>query len=218
MMKIIWFDFGGVLSPSIPDLFASYYLKTGIPPAVLQRAMKEVADDLNMGVLAPIEKAIITEREWGERIRHKLNQSSPELDLSRARLEQFGEQWFEGILPNQLMIDLFLKVRAAGLKVGILTNNVVEWEDHWKRVIGISEEADVIVDSCKVGCRKPEAEIFAIAAERAGVRPDENLLIDDVLDNCMAAEQQGWKSVHFKDNSCVVAEVIAILLQQEVFL
>ncbi|EAA9129428.1 HAD-IA family hydrolase [Salmonella enterica] len=217
-MKIIWFDFGGVLSPSVPDLFTSYYLKTGIPPAVLQRAMKEVADDMNMDVLAPVEKAIITEREWGAGIRLKLSQSAPELDLSQARLEQFGEQWFDGILPNQLMIDLFRKVKATGLKAGILTNNVVEWENHWKRVAGISEEADVIVDSCKVGCRKPETEIFAIAAERAGVRPEENLLIDDVPENCMAARQCGWESVHFKDNSSAVTEVIAVLQRQEIFL
>ncbi|EDA0234366.1 HAD-IA family hydrolase [Salmonella enterica] len=217
-MKIIWFDFGGVLSPSVPDLFTSYYLKTGIPPAVLQRAMKEVADDMNMDVLAPVEKAIITEREWGAGIRLKLRQSAPELDLSQARLEQFGEQWFDGILPNQLMIDLFRKVKATGLKAGILTNNVVEWENHWKRVAGISEEADVIVDSCKVGCRKPETEIFAIAAERAGVRPEENLLIDDVPENCMAARQCGWESVHFKDNSSAVMEVIAVLQRQEIFL
>ncbi|EAS8534608.1 HAD family phosphatase [Salmonella enterica] len=217
-MKIIWFDFGGVLSPSVPDLFTSYYLKTGIPPAVLQRAMKEVADDMNMDVLAPVEKAIITEREWGAGIRLKLSQSAPELDLSQARLEQFGEQWFDGILPNQLMIDLFRKVKTTGLKAGILTNNVVEWENHWKRVAGISEEADVIVDSCKVGCRKPEMEIFAIAAERAGVRPEENLLIDDVPENCMAARQCGWESVHFKDNSSAVTEVIAVLQRQEIFL
>ncbi|EHT8580137.1 HAD-IA family hydrolase [Salmonella enterica] len=217
-MKIIWFDFGGVLSPSVPDLFTSYYLKTGIPPAVLQRAMKEVADDMNMDVLAPVEKAIITEREWGAGIRLKLSQSAPELDLSQARLEQFGEQWFDGILPNQLMIDLFRKVKATGLKAGILTNNVVEWENHWKRVAGISEEADVIVDSCKVGCRKPETEIFAIAAERAGVRPEENLLIDDVPENCMAARQCGWESVHFKDNTSAVTEVIAVLQRQEIFL
>ncbi|EIC9493225.1 HAD family phosphatase [Salmonella enterica] len=217
-MKIIWFDFGGVLSPSVPDLFTSYYLKTGIPPAVLQRAMKEVADDMNMDVLAPVEKAIITEREWGAGIRLKLSQSAPELDLSQARLEQFGEQWFDGILPNQLMIDLFRKVKATGLKVGILTNNVVEWENHWKRVAVISEEADVIVDSCKVGCRKPETEIFAIAAERAGVRPEENLLIDDVPENCIAARQCGWESVHFKDNSSAVTEVIAVLQRQEIFL
>lgn len=217
-MKIIWFDFGGVLSPSVPDLFTSYYLKTGIPPAFLQRAMKEVADDMNMDMLAPVEKAIITEREWGAGIRLKLSLSAPELDLSQARLEQFGEQWFDGILPNQLMIDLFRKVKATGLKVGILTNNVVEWENHWKRVAGISEEADVIVDSCKVGCRKPETEIFSIAAERAGVRPEENLLIDDVPENCMAARQCGWESVLFKDNSSTVTEVIAVLQRQEIFL
>lgn len=217
-MKIIWFDFGGVLSPSIPDLFTSYYLKTGIPPSVLQQSMQDVADDLNMDVLAPIEKGIITEREWGTRIRLKLNQIAPEIDLCQARLEQFGEQWFDGILPNQLMIDLFRKVKTAGLKVGILTNNVVEWENHWKRVIGISEDADVIIDSCKVGCRKPEADIFNIATRLAGFRPEENLLIDDVLENCIAAEQCGWKSVHFQDNPSAVALVISLLKQQEIFL
>ncbi|KFC06478.1 HAD-superfamily hydrolase subfamily IA, variant 3 [Trabulsiella guamensis ATCC 49490] len=217
-MKIIWFDFGGVLSPSIPDLFTSYYLKTGIPPAILQRGMKEVADDMNMGVLTPIEKALITEAEWGARIRQKIALSSPELDLSRAQLEMFGAQWFDGILPNQLMIDLFLKVKAAGLMAGILTNNVVEWEDHWKRVIGISDLADAIVDSCKVGYRKPEAEIFDIAAKQAGVRPDECLLIDDMLENCMAAERSGWRSVHFKESSSVVAEIAQLLQKQEIAL
>ena len=217
-MKIIWFDFGGVLSPSIPDLFTSYYLKTGIPPAILQRGMKEVADDMNMGVLTPIEKALITEAECGARIRQKIAQSSPEIDLSRAQLEMFGAQWFDGILPNQLMIDLFHKVKAAGLMAGILTNNVVEWEDHWKRVIGISNLADAIVDSCKVGYRKPEAEIFDIAAKLAGVRPDECLLIDDMLENCMAAERSGWRSVHFKESSSVVAEIAQLLQKQEIAL
>lgn len=76
----------------------------------------------------------------------------------------------------------------------------------------------LVVLSCKVGCRKPEMEIFAIAAERAGVRPEENLLIDDVPENCMAARQCGWESVHFKDNSSAVTEVIAVLQRQEIFL
>ncbi|WP_127960416.1 HAD family hydrolase [Serratia microhaemolytica] len=217
-MKIIWFDFGGVLSPSIPDLFTSYYLKTGIPPVVLQKAMKEVADDMNMDMLAAIEKAIITEYEWGTRIRQKLNLSFPEINLSKARLEQFGKQWFEGVLPNKLMIDLFYKIKLAGLKVGILTNNVLEWENHWKRVIGISGDVDLIVDSCKVGYRKPEAEIFTIATQQANVSPEECLLIDDVLENCIAAEQSGWHTVHFKDNSDAVKKVMELLLKQEVFL
>lgn len=215
IMKIIWFDFGGVLSPSIPDLFSAYFLKTGIPSSVLQHAMKQVADDMNMDVLAPIEKAIITESEWGSRLRKKIKQLVPDIDLSKARLEQFGEQWFDGIKPNQQMIDLFHMVKTSGLKVGILTNNVMEWEIHWKKVIGISEEADIIIDSCKVGYRKPEPEIFTIAAQRAGVRPEECLLIDDVLENCASAEQMGWKSIHFTDSDKAVASVISELQLKE---
>jgi putative hydrolase of the HAD superfamily len=59
--KIVWFDFGGVLSPPISDLFISYFLKTGIQPKDLQLAMKHVADDMHMDILSPIEKGILTE-------------------------------------------------------------------------------------------------------------------------------------------------------------
>lgn len=214
-MKIIWFDFGGVLSPSIPELFDSYYEKTGIPAQLLQKAMKSVADEMNMDVLAPIEIAAITEQEWGTKLRKHLQTIAPEIDLSKARLEHFGEQWFDGIKPNPHMIALFHQVRSSGLKAGILTNNVVEWESHWKRVVGITDQADIIIDSCKIGFRKPQSEIFVIAAREAGVRPEECLLIDDVEDNCSAANQMGWKSVHFRESASVVAQVSDLLLTRE---
>jgi putative hydrolase of the HAD superfamily len=51
---------------------------------------------------------------------------------------------------------------------------------------------DVIIDSSEVGAIKPEKRIFEIAAERAGARPREILLIDDDTPNVMTADRLGW--------------------------
>lgn len=58
---------------------------------------------------------------------------------------------------------------------------------------------DQIIDSSVIKAIKPEEKIFQIAAERAGVAPEEILLIDDSRPNLMAAEKQGWKVLWFDD-------------------
>jgi FMN phosphatase YigB (HAD superfamily)/DNA-binding XRE family transcriptional regulator len=49
-----------------------------------------------------------------------------------------------------------------------------------------------VIDSSEVGIIKPSAEIFRLATERAGVQPQEILLIDDTQANLQAAQRQGW--------------------------
>jgi len=57
----------------------------------------------------------------------------------------------------------------------------------------------VIVDSSEVGSVKPEPGIYEIAQERAGVEPNEILLIDDGRTNLMAADRFGWHVLWFDD-------------------
>jgi putative hydrolase of the HAD superfamily len=49
-----------------------------------------------------------------------------------------------------------------------------------------------IVDSSEVGLIKPDPAIFTLATERAGVEPQEILLIDDTPSNLQAAQRAGW--------------------------
>lgn len=56
-----------------------------------------------------------------------------------------------------------------------------------------------IIDSSEVKAIKPEPEIYTIAAEKAGVKPSEILLVDDSRSNIMAAERQGWHVLWFDD-------------------
>ncbi|NGO10982.1 HAD family phosphatase [Streptomyces sp. HC44] len=206
-LPMVWFDFGGVLSPPLDELYDAYHRKTGILPAQLQAAIKEVADEMGMPTLAPVEIAALTEAEWGRRLRRVLTSRHPELDLSRARLEGFGEQWFDGVTANPVMVCALRNARDNGFRVGILSNNVVEWEPYWRAIVAPAGEVDCLIDSCKVGVRKPDPEIFDLAAKAAGVTPEDCVLVDDLAGNCAAARRQGWQAVHFRDNRQVLAEL-----------
>jgi putative hydrolase of the HAD superfamily len=60
----------------------------------------------------------------------------------------------------------------------VVTNNVAEFGDHWRRSIPIAEIFDAVVDSCEVRCRKPAAEIFRVALERLGVLGMHAILVE----------------------------------------
>jgi putative hydrolase of the HAD superfamily len=60
---------------------------------------------------------------------------------------------------------------------------------------------DAIIDSSEARAIKPEPQIYEIAAEKAGCKPEEILLIDDSRTNLMAAEKQGWHVLWFNDYS-----------------
>jgi putative hydrolase of the HAD superfamily len=206
-IEFVWFDFGGVLSPPIPALFAQYQVKTGLAPRVLQQAMQDVADELGVPLLAPVENALLTEHDWGTRLEHALRKREPQLDLSRARLQQFGAQWFAGVPANAPLVAAVRALKAAGVRVGILTNNVREWQPHWRAMVDLDEVVELIVDSSEEGWRKPDAEFFQIASARAGVTPQHSLLIDDVAENIAAASALGWQVLHFIDNRQALTEL-----------
>jgi putative hydrolase of the HAD superfamily len=209
-LKAIWFDFGGVLSPPIEELFNIYQGKTGVGRAHIEAAMAAIAAPMGVHPLAPIELALLTQHEWGSQMRTQLARLYPALDLSRCQFETHGDQWFADVPRNQHMIDLMLEVKEQGYKVGVLTNNVVEWEGPWRRMLDIDHIVDDIVDSCKVGCRKPEPAIFALAASRLGCRPEECLLIDDLEENCQAARRADWHAIVFRDDAQVTRDLRAL--------
>lgn len=209
--QAIWFDFGGVLSPSIDELYRVYEANTGISRAQMEAAMHAVAAPLGVQFQAPIELAMMTQVEWGQGMREALARLYPDIDLSRCNFDDHGEQWFSPHRVNQDMFELFHEVKAAGLLACILTNNVVEWETPWRRMVGLDDVADSIVDSCKVKLRKPDPRIFALAADQIGVPAAGCVLIDDVEENCIAARAAGWQAILFVDSRETQQQVRALI-------
>jgi putative hydrolase of the HAD superfamily len=88
------------------------------------------------------------------------------------------------------------ELQAAGRRVGLVTNNVAEWQPHWlpRLPTGVF---DVVIDSAAVGCRKPEAAIYTLAMEQMGVDDSGSVLfIDDFEWNVTGAIEAGLQGLH----------------------
>ncbi|KAI6196499.1 Bifunctional epoxide hydrolase 2 [Aphelenchoides besseyi] len=97
---------------------------------------------------------------------------------------------------NEDVLQVIRQLKHLGIKVGLLTNNFF-WSNNRKRSAIISEatEFDGVVESCRVGCRKPEREIFELMADRLGVRLDECIFVDDWKKNVDGAQAAGLAGV-----------------------
>ena len=92
---------------------------------------------------------------------------------------------------REFMVDLVRDFRAAGVKTGVVTNNIREFGDYWRPMIPLDELFDDVVDSSEVGMRKPNPAIFELACERLGVQPARTLFVDDYEGNIVGAKAAG---------------------------
>jgi len=85
-------------------------------------------------------------------------------------------------------------------KVGLLTNIMPGLLGAMRREGLVPDLAyDAIIDSSEVGAIKPDAQIYKLAQQRAGVPAQEILLIDDIRANVVAAGKLGWQALWFND-------------------
>ena len=97
------------------------------------------------------------------------------------------------------ILDL-LKWVMENYDVGLISNHMpTETEELFKRQIIPELNYKAIVDSCKVGSVKPEAKIYEVARELAGVTAGEILLVDDMRPNITAADRAGWQIQWFDE-------------------
>jgi epoxide hydrolase-like predicted phosphatase len=197
-------DFGGVLTTPLVQSFAAVQDQTGIPMEELGKAMTRIELQDGAHPLYELEKGRLTEVDFLEKLGDALE---PALG-HRPELHRFREIYFEALHPNEPMIDLMREAGASGRRMGMLTNNVREWEPLWRSKLPVDEIFEVVVDSGFVGMRKPDREIYELTLQRLnGVPADQCLFIDDVDVNCAAAEELGMSAVHYRDNAQAIAEI-----------
>jgi putative hydrolase of the HAD superfamily len=202
-------DFGGVLTTPLLAAFAAFQDDSGISPENLGKAMREGLAEGEELPLFRLERGEISEDEFIARLEDGL-----EAILGhRPHLHHFRHQFFGALDPNGPMIELMRELKASGLKMAMLTNNVREWEPLWRSMLPVDEIFEEIVDSAFVGCRKPEARIYELTLERIGMPAEACLFVDDLQVNCEAAAAAGMHAVHFRDNEQAIAEIRAAVGQ-----
>jgi putative hydrolase of the HAD superfamily len=202
-------DFGGVLTTPLLAAFAAYQDDSGISPENLGKAMRVGLEEGEEIPLFQLERGEISEDEFIEGLEDGLEQ----ILGHRPHLHHFRQKFWGALHPNEPMIELMRELKASGLKMAMLTNNVREWEPLWRSMLPVDEIFEEIVDSAFVGCRKPEARIYELTLERIGMPAETCLFIDDLRPNIEGAEAAGMKAVHFRDNEQAIAEIRAALGQ-----
>ena len=205
MIRAVISDFGGVLTNPLMESFLAYQRETGVALDELGAAMgRMMKNGGGSHPLFELEKGNLTEREFLDGLGRELGRE----------MSSMSETYFANLHPNEPMIEYLRGLRADGLRLGLLTNNVREWEPLWRaKLPDVEELFETIVDSGFVGMRKPEPEIYLLTVERMGngLRPEECAFVDDIEVNCEAARALGMAAVRFHVNDQAIGELEAAL-------
>jgi putative hydrolase of the HAD superfamily len=204
-IRAIVSDFGGVLTTPLLGSFERVQDEIQIPAEYLGQALRAAAEERGDNPLFELERGELEESEFLELLSANLE---PLLG-HRPHLHRFREVYFDALDPNEPMIALMRELKASGLKMAMLTNNVREWEPLWRSMMPVDEIFEEVVDSAFVGCRKPEGRIYRLTLERIGIAPEACLFVDDLEVNCEGAEKAGMNAVHFRDNEQAIPDIRA---------
>lgn len=227
------FDFGGVISSPLFVGIGAFEEAEGYPRGSLLRLMfgethyigvegRAVADALAAdpdaaeaeGEIADepdwhlLEKGLIDMKTYFERVVEK----APLILGRELDMEAYGRFWrttAPGV--HWAVVHKMRELKARGLRLGLLTNNVKEFGDNWRAMFPIDELCEEVVDSSHVGMRKPEREIYALTCDRMKVQPHETVFVDDNADNVAAARAFGMYAVHFIEPEASLAELERLL-------
>ncbi len=204
------FDFGGVFTGSPFVTLAGAVAERGVD---VEAGLREVFGDYARDTDHPwhrLERGEITFMDARDEILESSRTSvGVELDL----IELFAA--FAGATTARPdMVELARRIGASGRTVALLTNNLAEFNDGWRSLLPVDELFAEVVDSSRVGMRKPDPAIYHLTQERLGVDdPASVLFLDDAEGNIAAARQIGWRAVHVEDEYHRAITEVETLLQ-----
>ncbi|MFH9859683.1 HAD-IA family hydrolase [Streptomyces sp. NPDC017202] len=142
--------------------------------------------------VGPLLLGRITEQEWV---------ASIAAGLAGLVDEETGWALGTALLESPFRADVTVLelLRRARVRVPlVLVTNATLGLERDLEAMGLTELADEVVSSARVGLAKPDRRILELGAARAGVRPDRCLFVDDTEENVEAAAALGMTAVHFR--------------------
>lgn len=130
------------------------------------------------------------------------------------------EKMSEATAPRPAMLDAIAELRAAGFRVGALTNNWAHAEDAERDdgTRALRARFDVFIESSVEGLRKPDPKIYQLACSRLEVEATEVIFLDDIGGNLKPAQAMGMTTIKVDDPETALAELsqlVGIRLAQE---
>lgn len=202
----VWTGFNGVLTAPRKAAFEDFSDRVGVPAYALHKAMRLVGAAHGTDPVGVIDTPLMDEASWSYEVEKQLGAHFGLV----ADLSDFGDHWFAGQHANTAWVAHLAALRRRGAFVGLLSNLPAAWERHRRQLVD-DTHFDDIVYSHLVGARKPQPQMFAIAAQQAGVDPHHCVLVDDLERNCAGAVAAGWQAVLFRDAEQAALQVRNLL-------
>lgn len=198
-LKATFWDFGGVILSSPFEAFARYEREHGLPPDFIRTVN---ATDPDTNAWACLERSEIGFEEFGDRFAVESAALGHRVDGREVLPLLAGE-----VRPR--MVEALRRCRDAGYVTACLTNNFVSGDRATDpgRHGGVLDLFNHVVESSKVGVRKPDPRFYEIACELAGVTPEQVVFLDDLGVNLKPARAIGMRTVKVVDPDDALAEL-----------
>ena len=207
MFKAVLWDFGGVILSSPFEAFRRYESERELPVDFIRRVN---ASDPHGNAWALMERNEISVAAFDQLFAEESEALGHRVSGADILTLLHGEVRDE-------MVELLDRVKAAGLLVACLTNNVVDPDfEHTSdaraaQIAEVMARFDVVVESSKVGVRKPEPRFYEIACELLDVQPAECVFLDDLGINLKPAAAMGMTTIKVTTAEQAIADLTAAL-------
>ena len=192
LVSAVLFDFGGVITASPFEAFARYEAEVGVPTDSIRKIN---STNPNSNAWAKMERSEVTLNEFCELFEKEAQAFGLELSGERVLGCLSGD-----VRPQMVRALEILKERVT---IGCITNNMKSGHgsgmsrtaDQAAVIADIMTMFEVVVDSAKVGVRKPDPRIYEMACSELKVDPSDCAYLDDLGINCKPAAALGMTAI-----------------------
>jgi len=199
------FDFGGVITSSPFEAFNRMEAERGLPHNLVRR-INSANPDGNAWAL--FERAEIDAARFDSLFAQEARTLGHELPGRDVLALLSGDIRAE-------MVAALDWLKANGYRIGCITNNVPTGHgaqmsstaDKAEAIAAILARFDHVVESSKVGIRKPDPAIYRLACDALGVSPERCVYLDDLGINCKPAAALGMAAIKVSASEQALADL-----------
>ena len=202
MVEAVIFDFGGVLTTSPFEAFARFERERGYPADIIRNT--NAANHLE-NAWAKFERAEIDLDAFDRLF------AEESLALGGAAVR--GREVLP-LLAGDLRPEMVEALRRIGerFKTGCITNNlpanaIGSQAGRSLYVAEVMALFDHVIESAKIGLRKPDPRIYGMMTEALGVRPERCIYLDDLGVNLKPAHAMGMTTIKVLNAPQAIAEL-----------
>jgi putative hydrolase of the HAD superfamily len=200
---VLW-DFGGVILTSPFEAFRRYEIEAGLPVDFI-RSLNARNPDTN--AWAKMERSEVSLEQFVGLFEEEARVAGHRLDGWRVLQSLSGD-----IRPQ--MVEALRRCRQA-FKVACITNNMKAGDGPamvWRAekaaaVAEIMTLFEHVVESSRLGWRKPDPRIYRHACDLLGVDPRHCIYLDDLGINLKPARVLGMRTIKVGDPDLAIAEL-----------